>query len=344
VGGSVAFHLAEAGREVLVVERHFPCYGPSGATQSWVWVHAPSWSGEFSLLSAEFYPDFAKRLNADIEYRRTGGIALLFTPEELEEAKAILPGQRAVDIDVRLLTREEVLALEPAVNPDVLGATYSPVDGQVNSLRLTQTLMRVNLSRGVTYWNYTGVAGMELVDGGVLVHTERGDVRARQVAICAGPWAAQVGEMLGIRIPVRPVQGQVLATEPMAPLIRHTLSGMRQTVNGEILVGFSYEEMGYDKGNRLKAMQAGARLARRLVPVLGDAHVVRCFAGLRAMPEDELPILGAVPGKPGVFVAATHSGFTLAPLIGTLMAEVMGEAEPSVPLEPYAITRFDRCH
>ncbi|BDG59543.1 NAD(P)/FAD-dependent oxidoreductase [Caldinitratiruptor microaerophilus] len=342
VGGSVAFHLAEAGRSILVVDRAFPASGTSGATQSWVWVHtkSPPFYGEFNHLSAMMYPDFEKRLGADIEYQRTGGISLLFTPGEVEKARELVERQRAVGIDVSLLTREEILSLEPAVSPDVLGATYSPADGNVNSLRLVFAVMRANQARGVTYWTYTAVTGMELTDGGVQVHTERGSVTARQVAICGGPWAPELGAMLGIRIPVRPVRGQVLVTEPLAPLIRHTMVGMRQAVNGEMLIGFSYEEVGYDKGNSLAPMLEGARLAQRMVPALAAAHVVRCFSGLRAMPQDGLPILGPVPGKPGVFVAALHSGFTLAPLVGTLMAEVMCGEEPSVPMEPYSITRF----
>lgn len=342
VGGSVAFYLAEAGRSVLVVDRAFPASGTSGATQSWVWVHTkhPPFYAQFSLLSARMYPQFEQQLGMNIEYQRTGGISLLFTRDEVEKAQVLVERQRSVGIDVSLLTREEILSLEPAVSPEVLGATYSPVDGNVNALRLVFALMKANQARGVTYWTYTAVTGMELTGDGVIVRTDKGSVAARQVAICAGPWAPQVGSMLGIRIPVRPIRGQVLVTEPLAPLIRHTMVGMRQAVDGPVLIGFSHEDVGYDAGNSLEPILDGARLAQRMVPALADAHVVRCFSGLRAMPKDGLPILGPVPGKPGVFVAALHSGFTLAPLVGMLMAEVMCNKKPSVPLEPYSIARF----
>lgn len=230
--------------------------------------------------------------------------------------------------------------MEPAVTPEVLGATYSPVDGNVNSLRLVFTLTQVNQNRGVEYWTYTAVNSLEEIDGGVLVHTDRGPIRAGQVVICGGPWAAELGKMIDIEIPVRPVRGQVLITEPLAPLIKRTMVGMRQAINGEMLIGISHEEAGFNKGNTLNPLLEGARLAQRMVPALENAHVVRCFSGLRAMPKDGLPILGAIPGRPNLFVAATHSGFTLAPLVGTLMAEVICGAEPSVPIDRYAITRF----
>lgn len=342
VGAAIAFHLNEKGRQVLVVDRAFPASGTSGATQSWVWVHtkSPAWYGEFSHLSAELYPDFKKRLGVDIEYQRTGGISLLFTPAEVERAKALVADQRSVGIEVHLLTRAETLAMEPNVSPEVLGATYSPVDGNVNSLRLVFSLTRVNQSRGVEYWTYTSVNALELVDGGAVVHTDRGPVRAKQVVICGGPWARAIGDMIDIHIPVRPVRGQVLVTEPLAPLIKRTMVGMRQAINGEMLIGFSQEEVGFNKGNSLDPILDGARLAQRMVPALSEAQIVRCFSGLRAMPKDGLPILGAVPGRPNIFVAATHSGFTLAPLLGTLMAEVICGEEPSVPIDRYAITRF----
>ncbi len=111
-------------------------------------------------------------------------------------------------------------------------------------------------------------------------------------------------------------------------------------MNGEVLIGYSKEGVGYDKGNALDPIRQGARLAQRLEPALVGAHVVRCFSGLRAMPNYGLPILGPVPGLPGIFVAALHSGFTLAPLVGTFLAEVMCGREPSVPLAPFSITRF----
>lgn len=342
VGASIAFHLNEKGRQVLVVDRGFPGSGTSGATQSWIWVHtkSPPWYGEFNHLSSLLYPDFRKRIGADIEFQRTGGISLLFTPADVERAKALVKEQNSVGIEVHLLGRSETLAVEPAVSPEILGATFSPVDGNVNSLRLVFTLTKVNQARGVEYWMYTGVEGLEMVDGGVRIETQRGPVLARQVVLCGGPWSAALGKMLDFDLPVRPVRGQVLITEPLAPLIKRTMVGMRQAVNGEMLIGFSHEEAGFNKGNSLDPILEGARLAQRMVPALGDAHIVRCFSGLRAMPKDGLPILGTVPGQPNLFVAATHSGFTLAPLVGTLMSELICGDELSVPIERYSISRF----
>jgi glycine/D-amino acid oxidase-like deaminating enzyme len=78
----------------------------------------------------------------------------------------------------------------------------------------------------------------------------------------------------------------------------------------------------------------------RWLPVLRQVPVVRAFAGLRVMPQDGLPILGPVPGRPGLSVAVMHSGYTLAPIVGHLASEWVRGERPSLDLTPYRMDRF----
>ena len=193
VGSSIAFHLAEAGREVVVVDRGAPGSGTSAATAAWVWVHTktPSWYAALSQLSAELYPHFQKRLEAgDIEYRRTGGLQLLFTPEEVEKAKRLIEGHRKEGIEAHLLSPEETLAREPAVSPRILGATYSRLDGNVNPFRLVYSLAKAAQRRGADYLTYVPVQGIRRERGRFMLETRAGEVEGRRLIICACPWAA----------------------------------------------------------------------------------------------------------------------------------------------------------
>ena len=81
-------------------------------------------------------------------------------------------------------------------------------------------------------------------------------------------------------------------------------------------------------------------MAVQYVPGLRKAKIVRAFSGIRAMPEDGFPILGKVPGHENLYVAATHSGVTLSPLIGTLITELIMDGETSIPIDRYSLSRF----
>ncbi|WP_019119734.1 NAD(P)/FAD-dependent oxidoreductase [Brevibacillus massiliensis] len=342
IGNSIACHLAEKRQEgILLIEQKYPLTGTSGSTQAWVWVHTktPAYYGEFSMYSSELYPYLERRIG-DVEFHRTGGLAPFFSEAERERAKRLAESQAEVGIEIQVLTRDEVLAMEPALSPEVAGATFSRIDGNVNPLRLVEMYMRTAKKHGVEYLYYNRVTNLEKRQGSFVVQSKKGRFTAKNLILCAGVWSREVGKMLGVNIPIDPVRGQILITEPLAPLLNHTISSMRQTLNGEVLIGYSHERAGFDRSSTLDIMQNTASMAARYVPALARAHVVRCFSGIRAMPEDELPILGKVPGVEHLYVAAMHSGITLSPLVGTLMTELITEGDTSIPIDRYSIARF----
>lgn len=345
VGNTIAFHLAERGHDVLVIDKNYPLSGTSGSTQAWIWVHTktPASYAEFSMLSAELYP-YLKRRIGDVEYQRTGGISPIFDPRDLERAHRLIETHNARGIRIELLSRDEALGREPNLSPSIIAATFSPIDGNVNPLRLVDAYRRAAQRHGARYSFYNPVLDIQEGHGRFEVITHLGVVTCKRLVLAAGPWSAQLGRMVGISIPVRPVRGQILVTEPVQPLLRYTMSGLRQTQNGEMLIGYSKEEVGYDRRTTLRVIRQTAAMAVRYVPSLRNVRIVRAFSGLRAMPQDELPILGSVPGHPGLYVAAMHSGYTLSPLVGVLMSELILDGDTSIPIDEYQITRFDRAN
>jgi sarcosine oxidase subunit beta len=344
IGNSIAYHLSERMNQgIAVVDRHFPLSGTSGATQAWVWIHTktPATYAQFSMISVELYP-FLERKIGNVEYHRCGGLAPFFHASDRDKALQLAENQAKVGIPVEVLSRDEALAIEPALSPEIAGATFSRIDGCVNPFRLVEGYMKAAKKNGVQYRYYNKVIGMEKKKGVFIVTSEREEYRAKNVIIAAGPWSREVGQMLGIHIPIRPVRGQVLVTEPLAPVLNHVLMGLRQTDNGEILLGYSAEEAGFNRSSTLDVIQSTARMAISCVPALATTNIVRCFSGLRAIPEDDLPIIGKVPTVENLYVAAMHSGITLSPLAGTLMAELILEGETSISIEDYSIARFSK--
>jgi sarcosine oxidase subunit beta len=342
VGSSIAYHLSEnKQKEILVIDKDFPLSGTSGATSALVWVHTktPYWYGELNMYSAELYASLKRKIG-DIEYRRTGGITPFFEEEGFKKAYELAESQAKGGIEIDVLNREQVLEKEPHVSSKVAGATYSPMDGIVNPFRLVELYIKAARKNGVQFSFYNPVIGVKKENKKYKVTTKEGTYFSKQIVIAAGPWSKEVGERLGVTIPVKQVRGQKMVTEPMKPLFKHVVRGIRHTDNGEILLGTNSEEVGYDRSNTLDMIQDEARTAIKVFPDLAKANIVRCFSGVRVMPYDGKPILGEIPTIDNAFIAVMHSGITLSPIVGTLMTELLLEGSVSLDISNYQIDRF----
>ncbi|OJH20735.1 sarcosine oxidase subunit beta [Bacillus obstructivus] len=342
IGNGIAYHLSERYKEsVLVIDKKYPLSGTSGSTQAWVWVHnkTPSSYAEFSMYSAELYPYLAKKIG-DVEYKRTGGLSPFFNEKDRDKAKRLADSYREIGIKIKVLSREEVIEKEPSINPNVAGATFSKIDGNVNPFRLVDMYMRAAKKNGIDYSYYNQVLDIQKKNDQFIIVSKKGEYICKNLILAGGTWSRELGKMLGIHIPVNQVRGQILVTEPLKPFINYTISGMRQTNNGEVLIGYSMEEAGFNRSTTLDVIQETANMAKYYIPDLGKAKVVRAFSGIRAVPEDGLPIIGKVPSVKNLYVATMHSGVTLSPLVGTLMTELLVDGDTSLSIAPYSIERF----
>lgn len=343
IGNSIAYHLSEKSKErVAVIERDFPLSGTSGATQAWIWVHTkrPASYAYFNKLSSDMYPSLQKEIG-DFEYRQQGGIEPFFDEEARLQAIKLAEEQKKWGIPVQVLTRKEVLAKEPEISQNVIGATYSPIDGSVHPFRLVERYMKAAKANGVDYFFYNKVIRSEQKHEGYLLETNKGErLFAHHVVIASGTWSKEAGELFDVHIPVRPVRGQVLVTEQLKPLFSHILMGMRQLKNGEVLVDFTEEEAGFNKRTTFETLEATAKRAVTILPALQDALVIRNFSGLRAIPEDGMPMIGKIPGKDNLFVACMHSGMTLSPLVGSILSDLIVHQKSEVDYSDYLLDRF----
>jgi sarcosine oxidase subunit beta len=342
IGSSIAYHLSEKKqKEILVIEKGFPLSGTSGATQAWVWVHSktPNYYGELSLRSADLYTKLEKKIG-NIDYIRSGGLAPFFHEEDFEKAIRLKEHQAKVGIEIEVLTKEEVLDKEPYFSPKVVGATFCKLDGNVNPFKLLKGYIQASKKNGVEFSFYNSVETINQTSSCYVVTTSKGTFTSKQLVLAGGPWSKELGELIGIQIPIKQVRGQILVTEPLAPILRHTIGGMRQLDNGIVLVGYSKEEVGFDRRGTLDVLQETAKMAIDFVPNLSKANIVRAFSGIRVIPEDDLPIFGEIPDRKNLFVATMHSGMTLSPIIGEQLSELIVNGDCTYPMERYSISRF----
>ena len=332
-----------------LVDRHFPGAGTSRTTKAGIGVYSkkPRANLEMNMKGAELYPGLVARLDMDVELRMDGVLNVVLSDEALEKMRAFVakqhetPGYKAY-----LLTGDEAREMEPALSREVTGAAFCPLDGSVNSLLYVEALARGVIRRGGRVMAWTEVLSIKPKGEHVWsVSTSIGELEAAWVVNCAGVDTRRIGRMIGIEIPIDPNRGHVLVTEAIPPLIKRRISGptlIRQTVHGNMLLGQSEEMVGFDLRMSLPLLAAQAVVSRRILPSLERVKVIRSFIGFRPWPPDGMPILGEVPGASGFLVAVGHSGITWSPAVGKLLTELVTTGKPSMPLEPYSLTRFHR--
>ncbi|MGH9442487.1 MAG: NAD(P)/FAD-dependent oxidoreductase [Thermoanaerobaculia bacterium] len=306
---------------------------------------------DFAIQSNEMFPALAEDLvetaGMDIELERTSLFFLMYDEGDESFARSIWQncprGQSRID----WLTPEEVARAEPALTREIRGALRFNGDDQVNPYRTADALRAGARHHGARLLLHTEVTGIEVEGGRVAaVQTRSERVPADFVVNAAGAWAGQVARMVGVDVPVRPVRGQIVCTDMLPPLFTACLSTtdcyLAQKHHGEVIIGSTTEEVGFDSGVTPTAIQTLCEGAVRAVPALADVGVKRVWSGLRPGSPDELPILGPVDGLEGYLNACGHfrTGILTAPLTGLMLAEIMAGEKTSFAIEPFLLSRF----
>ncbi len=345
LGNFIAYHLARAGQRTCLLERGYTAGGTSGATHAWIYVSTktPGHYGRFSYESSLLYERLEAEHGVDFQYERSGGLSILWTDEAVEAAHAMVAEQVAAGVACEVLTPEQTAAREPLLSPThIKGAVYGPLDGCVNPFAVMYHMNALARSHGVDFRPYCEVTAVERDDDAFVVRTRGGVVRAAKVVLAGGVWTRDLARMLGFEAPIRPSRGQVLVSEPMPQMVEHIVANgsIRQLrERGVILFGRVMENDQTANLNTYDGLQAALRDVLRMAPGMGAVRVVRSYAGIRPKPFDDLPVLGEVPGQPGVFTAVTHSGVTLGPIIGLSLAELVTGRPTTYDLTHYGWDR-----
>ena len=187
--------------------------------------------------------------------------------------------------------------------------------------------------------------------GGFLVRAGGGEVRARRVVNAAGAAAGRVAAMVGLRVEIGGHVLHVNVTEPWPMLIPGLLIqhvgrrlSLKQTQYGTFIIGGGWRARLDRERNRKvtiwDSMVGNTWVAARVMPALGEAQVVRTWAGMIATSADHLAILGEYPRAPGYYLLHPgNTGFTLGPVVGRLMAELLHAGRTSLPIDAYAVER-----
>src|SRR5579862_1955510 len=349
VGSAIAWRLAKDGQSVTLLEK-----GEIGREASWAAggmltpVHLADYPPALADLcgaSLTLYEPLCREILAasgvDPEYRVTGLLLLVTDDAGEEAARELEVWKRKRNQAVERLSRDEAIAVEPEITPELRRALRLPDIAQIRNNRMAVALAEGAKRRGAEIRANTPVTGFLRVPGRLNgVKTPRGDIYAGTTILAAGAWSPELLKPLGLDLKVKPIKGQMLLAGGPPDFCRHMIldgeSYLIPRADGRILVGSTLEDAGFDKSVILETVGDLALRGTRLMPALGKLPMVTSWAGLRPSTPDRLPYLGKGPVE-GLIVATGHyrNGILLAPITAELVAELLAGQAPSVDLAAF---------
>lgn len=350
IGSAVAYGLAEQGVSVAVIDEGDIALRSARGNFGLVWFQGKGLGMqryvEWCFEATQKWPAFAEALEdqtgLSINYQKPGGLELCRGQADYAERKQELDDLRQQTgnrkYDCELIDRKELQSLIPRMKlgPNIVGATFSPHDGHVNSLFLLRAMHTAFQNAGGRYFPGNGVIDIRH-DGRVFTaHTRRDRFCAPKLVLAAGLGIPSLAAMLDMKIPVQPERGQILVTERLRPVLSYPLSGVRQTAAGSLLFGTSHESVGSNTTVTTGVIRYIAGRTVEAFPCLSSVQILRCWGALRPLTPDEFPIYHESETYPGAFVLTSHSGVSLAPLYATHIPRWIVSGE-----QPYGFDAFD---
>ncbi|QVK20359.1 FAD-binding oxidoreductase [Mycoplasmatota bacterium] len=356
-GCAIAYNLAKKGvKDIIVLDKSYLTSGATGRCGAGV---RQQWGTEMNCriakASIEFFEGANEELqyDGDIEFKQEGYLLVASTEKENKQFEKNVELQNKVGIDSRKITLEEAKEIVPYLNTEkLIGAAFCPTDGHLNPFLLTDAYFKAAKRLGVKFYMNQEVTDIEVIDGKVnKVITNDFEIETDVVVNAAGGYSKDVGEMVGVDIPVFSENHEILVTEPIektqGPMVMSFSLNIycQQTPHGSFIMGRGDKEKtpGYNIESTWKFLDRMADTVVGLLPPIGNLRVVRQWGGLYNITPDKQPIYGKCEVE-GFYLAVGFSGhgFMFAPMTGLLIAEqILGE-ENTIDISKLSIDRFKK--
>lgn len=360
IGLGIAWRAAQRGLAVTVVD---PAPG-SGASHVAAGMLTPVTEVQYgeeaqlrlTLRAAAAYPRFVAELEdatgQQVAYRACGMIAVAFDRDDLAALNDLRDFQLSLGLEVESLTGRDCRKVEPMLAPSVQGGLLAAGDHQVDPRRLTEALLAATEREGVRI-RRQAVKRLRRTDGSVtgVELDDQTAVSSETVVMAAGCRSGQLdGLPVDLHLPVRPVKGQVvrLRSSPSSALSRSVRAMVRGSsvyvvprTDGEVVIGATQEERGFDEEITAGAVYDLLRDASAIVPGISEMQFVEVNAGLRPTTPDNAPVVGAMPID-GLVAATGHhrNGILLTPVTADAVADLLVEGTMPEFLTPFSPQRF----
>jgi glycine/D-amino acid oxidase-like deaminating enzyme len=349
VGANVAYRLAADGARVTVLDAGAPGGGTSAASFAWInaFNKTPRDYYDLNVASMEEYPRLADELGDGSWLRKDGGLHWHEAPDEQATLRATVERLRGWGYPVELLPAHAARELEPDLQfgPAVREVVFTPREGYVEAVPLVARLLASARRHGATILPGHRVTGLVRAGDRIRGVTTANGARidGEVIVDCAGPMTDEVARLGGLAFAFDRVPGRLIYTTPVATTLRRAIHApgvhFRPDGGGRIVLADAAHDITFDPAGPWTAEQSLACAVPHLPPLAG-ARVEAARVGIRPMPPDRLPMVGAVPGLDGFYMVVSHSGITLGPVWGQVASAELLNGKPDPRLEPYRPTRF----
>ena len=356
-GCAVAYYLGLAGVSSTIVEREgvaaFASGYSAGGLNPLEGAGIPGRLGPLALTSyrmhKNIWDDLMERSGIDFQPQVISSVRVAFNGFDLDAMRSTQQTFDRADSDFsgEWLDSGQLRELEPRIAEKAIWALDTRGNAILSSERYTQALAGAaeTLGASVVTAEVTGVVS----DGERVtsVETSQGSLACGSVVFATGPWSAQVGDWLGVNVPVEPYKGEILRTTvPSGPISADLQGGgvsLNRRENGQVWIGATEENRGFDLEPSEEARATLMQGAVRLMPAMADAEVVLHTACLRPLSPDWMPIVGSVPGWENAYLAtgAGKKGILLSPGLGKAVADLVTEGSTDLPVDEFTVDRFN---
>lgn len=350
VGGGViglfsALILAQAGCQVTILEKNGGAFEASWAgggivSPMYPWRYSPAVTALAQLAQAE-YPNLSQQLlsmtGIDIELNTCGMLML----EAEDQRDALVWGQQYQQ-SIISLSAEEISQFSPLLANFKSGVCL-PHIANVRNPRLLRALMQAVAQLGVRYMNQTEIVNWHQKDDRITaVESSSGEkYLADAFVITAGAWTGQILASVAIRMPIKPIKGQMilykLPEQILKQIVLHLGHYLIPRQDGHLLCGSTIEDTGFDKQTTDEALILLKKSAERIMPLLSQYQPIKHWAGLRPASPNGIPYISRVPQFSNLWVNAGQfrNGLVLAPASAQLLVDLMLGHPPKISPTPY---------
>ena len=356
MGASTAYQLARRGvHPVIILERDQLASGSTSLSAGGIRYQFSSEANiRIMLESVPVFEHFAEEFDTEIDFRQDGYLFLATTEETWTDFQANIALQQRMGVPVQLMSPDDIRELAPYLYlDDVIGGTFCPKDGYADPYSVAMGFAKKARELGVLIAEKTEVTDISVTGGRVTgVETPKGRIATPVVVNVTGAWAAQVGRMVGVDLPVKPYRRQVFVTHPFSALppripmiIDFEPSFYFRREGPGILMGMTDkdEPSSFNTNVDWDFLTEVVEKAVHRAPVLEKAGFMRGWGGLYAVTPDDNPIIGKDIGRvEGFYCAVGFSGhgFMQSPAVGRILADLITTGNAGLDLSEFRLERF----
>ena len=372
VGVATLYHLAKKGwNDAVLIERKELTSGSTWHAAGLLPLFNMSYSvGQIHKHSVALYQGLEEETEKDVGFRKVGNIRLALNQERMDEYRQYAGVAATIGVDVKFLTPEEVKEIWPLCNTQgLVGAIIHPEDGYIQPADVTQAMATGARNMGAEIYRYTSVTSIDQKPSGDwTVTTNKGKINCEHIVSATGSFARQTGAMVGLEVPVIPVQHQFIVTEPHPEIQKRKKDGLpemgvlresdgswylREEAGGFLLGPYEAgapccyldgvdEEVEYELFQEdLERLEPHIEAAINRVPAFSEVGVKEIYNGAICYTPDGNPIIGPAWGLKNFWLNEGHSfGITAGGGAGWQLAEWIIEGEPTIDMLGVEPRRF----